>query len=324
MNVKRITRLLRLLQTLQSGSGRDATRLADSCGVCRRTLFRDLQTLKSAGVPVEYDREDGRYRVAGAYFLPPTNFTAEEAFALICLAEQSANAEMPAFLEPAGVAARKLLAAMPEELREQFRSLTGSVHLRPTARNPLAEKQSVYQLLVDAQAARRVVEIDYGSLTEWETIHTKLRPYELLFDRRSWYVIGRSSLHNEVRTFNVSRIHNAEATAECFRRPQGFSLARYLRNAWRLIPEPGPDSEVHVHFQSVVAHNVSEVRWHATQRCAWRDDGTLDFRATVSGLSEVSWWVLGYGDQAEVIAPVELRRLVARRAANMMRIYDRA
>lgn len=323
MNVKRITRLLRLLQTLQSDSGQDATRLAESCGVCRRTLFRDLETLKSAGVPVEYNREDKRYRVAGGHFLPPTNFTAEEAFSLICLAEQSANDEMPAFLAPAGVAARKLLAAMPDELRDQFRSLTGSVHLRPTARNPLAEKQSVYQLLVDAQAARRAVDLEYGSLTEWETIHTRLRPYELLFDRRSWYVIGRSSLHKEVRTFNVSRIEQATPTDQAFRRPKGFSLDRYLRNAWRLIPEPGPDSEVHVRFQSVVAHNVSEVRWHATQRCEWRDDGSLDFYATVSGLSEVSWWVLGYGDQAEVIAPAELRKLVARRAANMMNLYGR-
>ena len=46
-------------------------------------------------------------------------------------------------------------------------------------------------------------------------------------------------------------------------------------------------------------------------------DGTLDFRAKVSGLNEISWWVLGYGDQAEVLEPPELRDLVAARARRM-------
>ncbi|TWT37328.1 HTH domain protein [Posidoniimonas corsicana] len=324
MNVKRITRLLKLLQTLQAGDGQNAAGLAAGCGVSRRTVFRDLQSLKTAGVPVEFDQDSGRYSLVGASFLPPTNFTAEEALALICLTEQAAAAEMPAFLEPAAVAARKLLASMPDELRERFQQVTRTIHLRPTARNPLTDKKSVYQQLVDAQAARRTVRIDYGSLTEWETIHTELRPYELLFDRRSWYVVGRSSLHKEVRTFNLSRIDSLTPTGETFRRPKSFSLRRYLGNAWRLIPDSGPDSQVHVRFEPLVAHNVAEVLWHKTQRCEWRDDGRLDFHATVSGLGEVSWWVLGYGDQAEVIGPPALRKLVAQRATNMVGVYGRA
>ena len=67
-----------------------------------------------------------------------------------------------------------------------------------------------------------------------------------------------------------------------------------------MIPEKGRDSEVVVRFSKLVAQNVAEVNWHKTQRLAWRDDGTLDFHVTVSGLNEISWWILGYGDQAEV------------------------
>ena len=54
--------------------------------------------------------------------------------------------------------------------------------------------------------------------------------------------------------------------------------------------------------------------WHKTQRTILNDDGTLDFHAIVSGLGEISWWILGYGDQAEVLSPPKLRQMVAERA----------
>jgi hypothetical protein len=49
----------------------------------------------------------------------------------------------------------------------------------------------------------------------------------------------------------------------------------------------------------------------------FNDDGTLDFHVTVSGLREIAWWIMGYGDQAEVIQPQELRELVIRRAKDV-------
>ena len=72
----------------------------------------------------------------------------------------------------------------------------------------------------------------------------------------------------------------------------------------------------------MVADNVAEVAWHKTQRVVRNDDGTLDFHVTVSGLQEISWWILGYGDQAEVLQPAELRQLVAARAVRMAQRYS--
>ena len=52
----------------------------------RRTVFRDLETLRAAGVPLKFDKDDARYFIAGDYFLPPTNFTPAEALSIIALA----------------------------------------------------------------------------------------------------------------------------------------------------------------------------------------------------------------------------------------------
>jgi len=46
-----------------------------------------------------------------------------------------------------------------------------------------------------------------------------------------------------------------------------------------------------------VAGNVAEVLWHQTQRVEWNDDGSIEFHATVDGLGEITWWLLGYGSQ---------------------------
>jgi proteasome accessory factor B len=64
--------------------------------------------------------------------------------------------------------------------------------------------------------------------------------------------------------------------------------------------------------------------WHKTQKTEFEDDGSLLFRARVSGLSEIVWWILGYGDQAEVLQPKKLRLLIAQRAKNMAIMYDGA
>lgn len=61
--------------------------------------------------------------------------------------------------------------------------------------------------------------------------------------------------------------------------------------------------------------------WHKTQRCEFRDDGSLDFHVTVSGLNEICWWILGYGDQAEVLGPVELKQKIVEHCQRLLEQY---
>ena len=158
---------------------------------------------------------------------------------------------------------------------------------------------------------------------EWGEIGTLLSPYRLLFNRRSWYVIGRSSLHRQIRTFNIGRILTAELLSSRFKVPERFSLDRYLGNAWSLIRERGQTKNVAIRFQKLVAQNVAEVQWHKTQKLVWNDDETLDFHVTVDGMGEILWWILGYGDQAEVLEPLELREKIFSKIQAMQKVYKK-
>jgi proteasome accessory factor B len=314
---------LKLIGLLQVGRGQNVRSLANDCEVSRRTIFRDLDVLRGAGVPLEFDSEFQSYRIPQTYLLPPTNFTAEEALAVLVLCDElGANHRLP-FYSPARSAALKLHTALPPRLRKYLHEITGAIRIQLPPGAAIDDKQPIYQQLIDAVARRQCVRITYDSFSDEQVITTRLSPYRLMFSLRSWYVIGRSSLHRETRTFHVGRIVKLEPTHDSYRIQRGFSLEHYLRNAWHLIPEPGPDHRVRIRFEKLVARNVAEVRWHPTQQTAFQPDGSLDFRVTVSGLNEISWWVLGYGDQAEVLEPPKLRAIVAAHAQRMAQRYEK-
>ena len=321
MKDTRITRLLRLLQTLQSGSGKNVSALAGLFQVNRRTIFRDLKTLRQAGMPLEYDPESERYYVSPTWAMPPTRLTPEEAFALIGLATEFVRSRDVQFYDAAYDAALKLERTLPKALRQTVRREIGGVQVQSRPMSELDGHTNTYRQLVDAIARRKAVRMVYGSLTEWETIETELRPYRLLFSQRSWYVLGRSSMHQEVRTFNLIRIKSLDVLKRKYAIPKSFSLDKHLGNSWRLIPSSEQENHVVIRFASLVAKNVAEVKWHKTQKTKFLPDGSLEFKAQVSGLFEIVWWILGYGDQAEVVRPAKLRRLVAQRVAKMAAIY---
>lgn len=318
----RLNRLLRLIELLQSGRLQNSAQLAEASGVSRRTVFRDIGMLQQAGLHVLYDEERQGYFLPQRLTLPPGELTIPEAMSLVLICQElgSAGEGIP-FQEAACAAADKICSCLPTSVRDVVAEVTERVSIRLNARNPLEESQGTYGAILSALVARRNVRISYRSVAEKSKIQTLLSPYRILFSRRSWYVVGRSSIHRAVRTFNISRVLTAEVLEQDYRIPPRFNLDRYLGNAWHLIREPEAHHEVVVRFQPMVAQNVAEIRWHKTQQIHWNDDGTLDFHVTVEGLSEIQWWILGYGDQAEVLRPAELRVMLRDRIGRMALRY---
>jgi predicted DNA-binding transcriptional regulator YafY len=311
-----------MIGLLQAGKGHNVDSLSAHCNISRRTVFRDLEVLRDAGVPVKLDDEFQVYHLSDTYFLPPTKFSAEEALAVLVLCHELGDVRQMPFLAPAHTAAMKLEGSLPAALRKQLRGQADAIQIRLHQPSPLADKFPIYQDLLETIPRRRCVRIEYDSLFDRAIIQTRLSPYRLLFTGHSWYVIGRSSVHRSVRTFNLTRVRGLEPTEDCYEIPRNFSIDRYLGNAWHIVPGSGPDHKVLVRFGKTVARNVAEVKWHKTQQLKWNDDGTLDFQIKVKGLKEIMWWILGYGDEAEVVEPPELRRLIATHARHMLRKYQ--
>lgn len=309
MGQSRIHRLLRLITSLQSGTTKSAAELAQTMGVSRRTLFRDLATLRDAGVPYYHESAKG-YRIDPSFFLPPVNLKVTEALGLLLLGKAAANHRDQPFYQPAIDAIQKLACLLPPAYREVTVDMLANVSVAPGSKHTADADQSHFAHLQRAIEQRLVCRMRYHSLYDRADIDVTVHPYHLHHAVRSWYLMGHSVEQNGVRIYKLSRIISLEVTGRKFRLTQPFDVEQHLGNCWSLIPG-GKTYRVELEFSAKVGENVAEVLWHKSQQHELLDDGRCMVRFTVDGLDEIAWWLLGYGDQVYVHKPKALRDKLA-------------
>jgi proteasome accessory factor B len=211
----------------------------------------------------------------------------------------------------------KIENTLPAQIREYCNATLQNISIRPHSHAPMDLLDKVFSQLQDAIRKNHKVRLDYHSLFDGKDIVTTLSPYHLMYNHRAWYVIGKSGIHDgSIRMFKLNRIKGLTTLASRFSASEKFDVYDYLGKAWSMIPE-GRIYNVKLRFSRKVARNVAEVQWHSTQKMTHNDDGTLTVKFRVDGLGEIGWWILGYGDQVEVLAPAALRKHIARTAKRM-------
>lgn len=318
MSVSRVHRLLRLITLMRSTRPPTAVELAEQLQVSKRTVFRDLNMLELAGVPYYFSTQTGGYRIASTFFLPAVNLTLDEALALLAVAGQGQELPLHRLINQA---ARKIESVLPKSMQAQVGQAMRSIYVDWPAQARHATVEQRFDQLQRVIGQRRRLLMTYISFFDRGQIVTELSPYQLMYHQRAWYVIGFSALHGEVRTFKLGRIKQIVELDKLYVPDEKFSLAGYLGNAWGIIPE-GREYKVKLRFAPMVAANVAEVNWHRTQQVEFEPDGSAVFTATVDGIGEISWWILGYGDQVKVLAPGALRQRVLKMAKGVIAKHE--
>ena len=313
MKHSRVSRIVNILTTLQSGQKYAPADLEEILGVSKRTIFRDLKELQSIGVPYKFNAKDGGYSIDPKFFLPPVDFTLAEALSILTLVHKVRNHLPMPFRNSALLAGLKLENNLPAEVRSYCQTSLQKVTIAPAQYSTTKSLDSTYLAIQRAIRAKTTLSLLYYSPYEQQFIDTMLHPYHLLYKNRAWYVIGFSGFHKMVRTFNLSRIKTIKPLDDHFSDGDNFDVNEYLGRAWSLIPE-GRLYNIKLKFSPLVAHNVSEIQWHSTQQTQWNEDGSATLSFRVDGLGEISWWVLGYGDQVQVLEPASLRTKVLEKA----------
>jgi len=321
MKLSRISRVIQILTTLQAGKSYAVGDLSKMFGTSRRTIFRDLKELQAIGVPYHYDAKTGGYTVDPEFFLPPIDLNLQEALSLLLLAHKASRQIQLPFRRSALLAALKIENNLPAKIRQYCNLALQSISTISGAQAPTDILDRTFAGLQKAIINKRKVNIRYHSLFEDKIIDVELCPYHLLYNQRAWYVLGYSSLHKSVRTFKLNRIKDLEITDKCFLGGEKFDLAEFFGRAWSMIPE-GQLYNVKLRFLPKVANNVTEVQWHSTQKVTHNSDGSAIVEFRVDGLGEITWWILGYGDQVQVLAPKALRNKVVEVAKSMIQLNE--
>jgi proteasome accessory factor B len=310
--------MLQILTALQSGQNNRIEDLAQMCTLSKRTIFRDLKELKEIGIPCRYDTKSGGYSTDPSFFLTPLNLNRKEAIGLLLLVLAARNRIQIPFKKETLIGALKVENNLPVEIRQYCNALLRNISIKAGPEAEMESLDNIFQQLGDAILKKQVVRITYYLSDENKTIAIDLNPYHLIYDDYTWYVLGESSFHKMIRAFRLNRIKELSKLDKGFVEDETFDINEYLGRAWSLVPE-GRLYHVKLKFMPEVAHSVAEVKWHHTQRVTFEEDGSAIVQFRVDGLSEITWWILGYGDKVQVLAPPVLRQKIVQIAQEMVK-----
>ena len=284
----------------------------------KRRFYEDRAELAALGIKVGSEPDpDGAGELyslpAANYYLPAVELTREELAALgACLLVLG---ERFAYSHPLRLALLSLAQGRPELLQE--------TSAPPLAVLPQADAQRAASRLPKLQAAiaeRKTIVFRYYAIHRDEELERKVDPYGLLMVGDEWYLLGYCHLRQAVRTFRLSRIRSrishATKAPHDFAPPASFTLAAYRdRPAWQLDGRP---HQALIRVSSSMAWWVQAHYSHCGTVAAQKD-GSILYETGYGSTREMVAWVLGLGDEAEIVSPPDLRAAAAARLTLLRR-----
>lgn len=223
----RLSRLTSILTQLQSKSLVTATELAEKYSVSVRTIYRDIRTLESSGIPIITEEGKG-YSILEGYKIPPVMFTEEEANALITAEQIINNNTDKSFTELYKSATTKIKAVLKHSQKEKTELLSKRLHVKKAN-----YKKPESNHLIDLQTAVTnfsVVNLNYRSL-EGKESSRNTEPFALYSTNENWILIAFCLLRNEFRSFRLDCIQGLEILDSSFE-PHDLTLQDYFEN-WK-------------------------------------------------------------------------------------------
>jgi predicted DNA-binding transcriptional regulator YafY len=319
----RASRLVSLLLLLQHRGRVTAAELAEELEVSVRTIYRDLEALSAAGVPVYAEAgRNGGCRLVDGYRTRLTGLTSKEAQALFAAGVPGPVGDL-GLGTVLGAAQLKLLAALPKELAERASTAQQRFYVdapgwfKGTRNDPhLAE-------LAAAVWDDRRVEVQYAHPHSDETATRVLDPFGLVCKAGTWYLVGQRD--GELRTYRVSRVKKVTTLEEDFERPADFDLTRYWNASVASYEAQVPPVDVTVRASDA---GMRELNWlmrgygRTIKHTSPLDNEWVRCELAFESLGDAYVDVLRLGPDVEVLEPAELRERVAASVRATATLYN--
>lgn len=321
----RASRLVQLLLILQTNGKTTAGRLAEELEVSVRTIYRDVEALSGAGVPIYTESgPGGGVRLVDGYRTRLNGLTAEEAEALALSGLPGAASELGLGTVLAA-AQLKVDAALPPELRSRAVRMRERFHL--DAPGWFAREEPVPHLAALSRAVweEERVEIRYDKRDG--TVTRTLDPLGLVLKAGVWYLVALSGRTRDVRTFRVGRVSAVRRLGVPVSRPEGFDLASHWAESSMAFFEAWATLEVRVRVRAEVVWRLRDAVDPAAARDAIEQatppdaEGWRETTVRCEPLPIAVHQLLPFGSTLEVLDPPEARAAMAEEAHRMAERY---
>lgn len=320
----RASRLISLLLLLQNRGRMTADQLADELEVSVRTVYRDLEALGAAGVPLYGEAgHGGGYRLLDGYRTRLTGLTADESQALFLAGLPGPAAEL-GLGEVLMTAQLKLWAALPAELHERARLVQERFHLDAPGWYAQADETPHLAAVAAAVWDRRTVWVRYRRWKAPTEVERRLQPYGLVLKAGRWYLVAAAD-GATARTYRVDQILELRCLEEQFETPEGFDLAVHWQDRLADFHARLHTAQATVRLSPRGVARGGEQLGQAFARAVAESgtaeaDGWTRASVPIESLDHAHGAFLGLGTDVEVLEPPALR---ARLAATARELADR-
>ncbi len=328
----RASRLLSALLLLQSRGRMTAQQLADELDVSVRTIYRDMDALSAAGVPLYGDAGPaGGYQLLDGYRTRLTGLTTGEAEAMFLAGLPGLAAELGLGTVVAA-AQLKLRAALPAALRHRADRIRDRFHLDAPGWYQDADQSPHLSAVADAVWNQRRIRVRYRRWKEPTQVERTLQPYGIVLKAGRWYLVaGEASAAGSAkaapRTYRVNQILDLTVLDEYFELPSGFDLAEYwalhvvdfrarLQQGEAVIRlSPAGRDRLPDVMSAVVQQAVAQTAT-PTDQAGW-----ITATVPIESLVHAETEFLKLGAEVEVLAPAELRIRIAATVRRLAALY---
>ncbi len=306
-----------MLLLLQARGRASAREIASSLEVSERTVYRDIDSLSAAGIPVHAERgARGGIVLAEGYRRALTQFRDDEIRALFASATDAlADVGLGDTLRGA---LDRLTGALTEAQRKTAEHSRRRIHIDPRRWKQAAQPRELLAALRRACAEDRKTLLHYrdrnGKITQ-RTVH----PLGLVAKAGIWYLVAAHD--DDMRVFRADRMLGLDVGAQTFARPPGFDLDAFWRTWSDAYEKTLPGIPVDLRVAPDAVEDVTAY-WES-ERIAGGKRGWSTYRILFPSLNIAAAHVVMWGERVEAIAPPELRATVVDCAARALRRYRR-
>ncbi len=328
-----LVKLIKTIDLISSHRGATVERIAEELEVSRRTAYRQLGVIEELGFLIEdikdpienetrkrLDREF--HQNIGPVNLPDIKFTASELIALYLLKGEAKTYKGSGLAGNIESAFTKLSMVAPTGLTNKLDKLRSIFLLDAKMAKNYAGKEEIIDQLTDTMLENRTCYVSYHAFHDDTEKNFRIDPLHFFEHQGGLYIFINATSFGDIRVLAVERINSVEPSGEFFEYPEDFDPDEKLQNAFGVIYDD--PVEVEIWFSASQARYIRERTWAVNQEIMDQEDGSIILKMATSGWHEIKRWVLGYGAEAEVLGPVELRKEIKSEANRIVKCYQSA
>jgi len=315
--MNKFDRVISTLVLLQGRKITSAAMLADRFGVSQRTIYRDINTLKTAGVPIIGDPGIG-YSIMDGYSMPPIMITEQEAAALLTAGKfigKMTDTSTQAYYANAML---KIKAILRSSEKHSLSVLDNSVAFTGSSQ---WEHKPYLQELFKAISAKQILDIDYQK-SDSDSTNRKIEPIGCYHEYSNWYVVAYCQLKQDYRTFKMNRITKLQLLEDTFV-DEHMSLQDYIDKQKATWESKKQFHSIEIAFsQSLVSFAESRKYYFGFVEQCTNSENEVVMKFLNPSLEIFARWLIQFGAEARVISPAALHDRIAELATELHRHYQ--